>query len=479
VAQCGKPKKTYTPRAVADPELVRSAYGARFAEASRTPDKMERGAALKAVVQEAVEALCNSDVDDAPTVPQVRRAFQKLEGIVVREQIIGEGVRSDGRRPEDLRQINCEVAVLPRTHGSALFTRGETQACVITTLGTVGDEQRVLDPLIETGNRKFLLHYNFLPSCVGEVRPIRGASRREIGHGDLAERALYAVLPDREDFPYTIRIVSEILESNGSSSMASVCGGTLSMMDAGVPIKDPVAGVSIGLIMEDGKEVLLTDISGTEDHFGDMDFKMAGTQKGITALQLDLKVAGLDREVLARAMMKGKEVRLEVLKAMLQALREPREKISPYAPRLLRLSIDRAKIGQLIGPGGKMIRGLEEEWECSIDVEDDGTVTLASDKGVDIEALAAFIERMLGGGTADVDVGATYEGTVTELKDFGAIVELLPGTDGLCHISQLDEGYVRSVGDVCKVGDKIKVKVLAVEGNRIKLSRKAALQDEK
>ncbi|MDP6439650.1 MAG: polyribonucleotide nucleotidyltransferase, partial [Candidatus Brocadiia bacterium] len=266
VAQCGKPKKTYTPRALADPELVRSAYGAQFAEASRTPDKLERGAALKAVVKEAVEALCNPDDKNAPTLAQIRRAFQKLEGIVVREQITGEGVRSDGRRPEDLRKIDCEVAVLPRTHGSALFTRGETQACVITTLGTVGDEQRVLDPLIETENRKFLLHYNFLPSCVGEVRPIRGASRREIGHGDLAERALYAVRPDRDDFPYTVRIVSEILESNGSSSMASVCGGTLSMMDAGVPIKDPVAGVSIGLIMEDGKEILLTDISGTEDH---------------------------------------------------------------------------------------------------------------------------------------------------------------------------------------------------------------------
>ena len=479
VARCGKPKRTYKPVPSIEGvlEIIRPAYGAKLAQAHRTTDKYARTEALKAVADEAVAALCRTEDAHAPSERQVRRAFDKLEGTALREQILKESLRYDGRRPEDVRAIQSEVAVLPRTHGSALFTRGETQACVITTLGTVGDAQRVLDPLMEEDPKKFMLHYNFPPFCVGEARPIRGPGRREIGHGDLAERALESVLPDPEVFPYTIRLVSDILESNGSSSMASVCGGTLSMMDAGVPIKDPVAGLSIGLVMDGDKKVLLTDISGPEDYFGDMDFKLAGTQHGLTALQLDLKVAGVDRSVLAEAMERARTARLEILRAMLQTLREPRAAISPYAPILMRMTISPGDIGKLIGPGGKMIRALEEQWNCAIEVEDDGTVTLATAEGGDMDGLRAHIERMMGGGRPDVEIGKIYTGRVTEIKDFGAIVELMPGTDGLCHVSQLDASYVRNVADVCKVGDTLSVKVLAIEGNRIKLSRKAALQE--
>ena len=477
--KCGKPTKAYKPVVPVGPvlDLVRPAYEAKMAEAHRIPDKIARQEAMRAVRAEAIEALCNADDANAPTERQIKAAFQKLEGLSLRKQIIAEGVRLDNRAPNDLRKIDCEVGVLPRTHGSALFTRGETQAFVITTLGTVSDAQRVLDPLIDEDPKKFMLHYNFPPSSVGEVRPIRGPGRREIGHGDLAERALAPVLPDAEEFPYTIRIVSDITESNGSSSMASVCGGTLSLMDAGVPIKNPVAGLSVGLIMEDGKQVMLTDICGAEDHFGDMDFKLAGTQNGLTALQLDLKVAGVDRQVLADAMMQAKDARLDILKTMLQTLRQPRPELSQYAPRLLRMTIEPDSIGKLIGPGGKMIRSLESEWNCSIDVEDDGSVTLATAEGGDMKGLSEFIKRMMGGASG-IEVGKVYNGKVTELKDFGAIVELVPGTDGLCHVSELDEGYVRNVQDVCNVGDEMAVKVLAIDGNRIKLSRKAAMQEK-
>jgi len=480
VKQAGRPVRVYTPvpptKALLD--TLKSTYGARVAEANRTPGKLARQAALAAILDEAKKELAKPQADDGPTESQVRRAFDKLEGMTLRGQIVLEGRRLDGRTADQVRSVECEVGMLPRTHGSALFTRGETQAYVITTLGTVSDEQRVLDPLIEEEPKKFMLHYNFPPSSVGEVRPIRGPSRREIGHGDLAERSLASVLPDSDEFPYTIRIVSDILGSDGSSSMASVCGGTLSMMDAGIPIKDPVAGVAMGLVMEGDKKIVLTDIAGVEDHFGDMDFKLAGTQKGLTALQLDLKVAGVDRELLAEAMAKARDARMQILKSMLQTLRQPRPKVSPYAPKLMRIFIDPENIGKLIGPGGKTIRGLEKKWDCTIEVEDDGTVTLASDKDGDVPGLAQFIERMVGGAGSAAEVGKIYEGTVVEIRDFGAIVELLPGTDGLCHISQLDSGFVRNVTDVCKVGDKMRVKVLAVDGDRVKLSRKAVLQEE-
>jgi len=326
VRQCGKPDKTYEPLFSAEPiiEAVRTRHGARLDQAHAITGKLERKAAFDAICAEAIEELCKGEDGISPKEGDVKRAWEGMEGIMVRRQILDTGRRQDGRGPDDVREIECEVGVLPRTHGSALFTRGETQALVVTTLGTVMDAQRVLDPLVEEDPKKFMLHYNFLSFCVGEVRPIRGPGRREIGHGDLSERSLRPVLPASETFPYTIRVVSEITESNGSSSMASVCGGALSMMDAGVPISDPVAGVAIGLVVEGEKKIILTDITGTEDHFGDMDLKLAGTQNGVTALQLDLKVRGLDWEVLQDAVMKAKDARMHILRAMLQALREPR-----------------------------------------------------------------------------------------------------------------------------------------------------------
>jgi len=477
VRQCGKPDKTYEPLFSAEPiiEAVRTRHGARLDQAHAITGKLERKAAFDAICAEAIEELCKGEDGISPKEGDVKRAWEGMEGIMVRRQILDTGRRQDGRGPDDVREIECEVGVLPRTHGSALFTRGETQALVVTTLGTVMDAQRVLDPLVEEDPKKFMLHYNFLSFCVGEVRPIRGPGRREIGHGDLSERSLRPVLPASETFPYTIRVVSEITESNGSSSMASVCGGALSMMDAGVPISDPVAGVAIGLVVEGEKKIILTDITGTEDHFGDMDLKLAGTQNGVTALQLDLKVRGLDWEVLQDAVMKAKDARMHILRAMLQALREPRENVSPYAPIIRMLKINPEKIGLVIGPGGKTIRGMEERFTCNVEVEDDGTVTISGDSDSDIAGAFAYIEGMTHG---QVEVGKTYEGRVSEIKDFGAIVELFPGSDGLCHVSELSNEYVRNVADVCKVGDKIKVKVIAVEGNRVKLSRKAVLREE-
>lgn len=476
VRQCGKPKRVYSGIHSLESvvELLKPRYSQRVAQAHRTPQHTARRLALEAVVKEAAAEFCNPADKASPSQDEIRRAVEKLEGQALREQILREGKRYDGRGPDDLREIQCEVAVLPRTHGSALFTRGETQALVITTLGTVSDEERVLDPLVEEERKKFMLHYNFPPFCVGEVRPIRGPGRREIGHGELAEGALHAVLPAPDEFPYTIRLVSDILESNGSSSMATVCGGALSMMDAGVPIKDPVAGIAMGLVMGDGQKVILSDITGAEDHYGDMDFKLAGTQRGLTALQLDLKVGGVDRELLREVLRKAKEARMEVLRTMLRALREPRPNLSPYAPVLRRISIDPEKIGLIIGPGGRTIRGMEGRFNCEIEVEDDGTVTVSSTADGDADGAAKYIRDMLQG---SLEVGKVYTGKVTAVKEFGAIVELFPGTDGLCHISQLNEGYVKNVEDVCKVGDQIQVKVISIEGNRVKLSRKAALQE--
>ena len=478
VEKCGRPTRAYTPEPSLEAivKLIEPQVGERVAQAHRIAHKLERQDAFDTLRQEAIDQLCNEADRNAPSEQRVRSAFELLERKAVRSQIIGEGARHDGRGPDDVRDIQCEVAVLPRTHGSALFTRGETQALVITTLGTVRDEQRVLDPLVDEEPKKFMVHYNFPPFCVGEVRPIRSPSRREIGHGELAERAMRAVLPKSDEFPFTIRIVSDILESNGSSSMATVCGGTLSMMDAGIAISDPVAGLAMGLITENGKNVVLTDISGTEDHFGDMDFKLAGTQHGLTAMQLDLKVGGVTTEIMQEVMSKGREARIKILRHMLQTLKAPRPEVSPYAPRLQRIKIDTEKIGLVIGPGGKTIRKLEADFDCNIEVEDDGTVTISSDKQGDVAGAVRYLETFTGAG---LDVGKIYEGTVTEVKDFGAIVQLFPGMDGLCHVSQLDVDYVKNVQDVCKVGDQMRVKVLSIEGNRVKLSRKAALQEDK
>jgi polyribonucleotide nucleotidyltransferase len=477
-AKCGKQKRKWTALPSIEPviEKIEARFGDRFRQAVFTPQKLASQDALKALCQEAIQTLCKADDPNAPSERDVKRAWPILEGRIIRRRILEEGKRCDGRGPDDLREITCEVGVLPRTHGSALFTRGETQALVIATLGTVTDEQRVLDALVEEEPRKFMVHYNFPPFCVGEVKPIRGPGRREIGHGELVERALQSVLPKEEVFPYTIRLVSDIMESNGSSSMASVCGGTLCMMDAGIPISDPVAGVAMGLVMDKGKRVILTDICGAEDHFGDMDLKLAGTQNGVTALQLDLKVTGVDWDTLAEAIAKAKNARMRILRTMLQTLRMPRPTISPYAPILRLLKIDPEKIGLLIGPGGKTIRGLEERFKCEIEVEDDGTVTVSTSKDGNIDGIVAYIESMTRGG---LEVGKTYDGVVSEIKDFGAIVEIFPGTDGLCHISELSDEYVRNVADVCKVGDKLRVKVLSIDGNKVKLSRKAVLREEK
>ena len=364
--------------------------------------------------------------------------------------------------------------MLPRTHGSAVFARGETQALVTTTLGTVSDEQRV-DGLLEEYSKKFMLDYNFPPFSVGECRPIRGPGRREIGHGALAERALKAVIPGPDKFPYTIRVVSDILESNGSSSMASVCGGTLALMDAGVPISDPVAGISIGLVKEPDRYVLLTDIMGDEDHFGDMDFKVAGTGRGVTGIQLDLKIDGIDEDIIRATLDQAREARRDILKIMLSTLRQPRMSISTYAPRLLTIRINPEKIGLLIGPGGKNIKSIQETTGAKIDIEDDGTVFISHMDAAGAEAARAKVEAI----TEEVRIGKVYEGRVTSIKDFGAFIEILPGRDGLCHISELDDRYVGKVEDVCKVGDIMQVKVIAIdEHDRVKLSRKILLREQ-
>jgi polyribonucleotide nucleotidyltransferase len=479
--KCGKPTREYVAIPSLDPviEQVRSKYADKISEASNTAVKMERKKAMAAVRQEAIKDLCKEDAPEAPTKDELKGAFEKVEAEVMRRQIVEKGVRYDGRSPDEVRHIECEVGVLPRTHGAALFTRGETQTLVVATLGTVEDEQRVLDALVEEEPKKFMLHYNFPGWCVGEAWQPRGPKRREIGHGQLAEHALKPVLPSAEDFPYTIRLVSDVLESNGSSSMASVCGGTLSLMDAGVPISDPVAGVAMGVIEEGDKQIILTDIAGTEDHFGDMDFKVAGTQKGVTALQLDVKMKGLSSDLLARGLERAREARLDILKIMLQTLRQPRESVSRYAPRIHQIMIDPDTIGALIGPGGKTIRSLEEKFECSIEVEDDGAVTLsagADSPDVNFDEIADYIKMLTMG---KVEVGKIYQGKVSQIREFGAIVEIFPGTDGLCHISELADEYVDDVEDICKVGDTIPVKVLAVDGNRVKLSRKAAMDSEK
>ncbi len=477
VEKAGQPTREWEPKvdATAALEALKPDYD-RFLEACRKVGKANRMPAMAAVKDEAMERLCDPEKEDALSKSEVYEAFEEMENRALRDTLTQTGKRLDGRATDEIREITCEVGVLPRTHGSALFTRGETQALVTTTLGTVSDEMRILDSLHgdARATKKFLFHYNFPAFCVGEVRPERGPSRRDVGHGDLAERSLTVVLPTPEEFPYTMRVVSDILESNGSSSMASVCGGTLALMDAGCPIKDPVAGIAMGLIMEGDQTFILTDIAGAEDHYGDMDFKVAGTQHGVTAIQMDLKVEGISLDVMRQALEQAREARLSILRTMLATLDRPRDDTSVYAPMLVKVKIAVDSIGKLIGPGGKMIKGLQEEYGVNIDVEDDGTVTVSSERGGRAKECAYYIEQM----GRSAEVGVIYDGTVTDLKDFGAIVQLFPGADGLCHISQLDESYVKDVKDVCKIGDKMRVKVLSVEDGRVRLSRKAVLQEE-
>ncbi len=455
-------------------QALHDKYSAELRTAKTITLKADRNAAVKELGTKIVAEMSPADTEGVPAPLQVKTAYHALQERVVREMIL-DGYRPDGRGPKDLRPISCEVAVLPCAHGSAIFQRGETQALVTTVLGTGADEQRV-DGIMEEFSKKFYLDYNMPSFAVGEVRPIRGPGRREIGHGMLAERCLAPILPPEKEFPYTIRVVSDILESNGSSSMASVCGGTLAMMDAGVPISDPVGGISIGLVQDEktGKFTLLTDIIGDEDHFGDMDFKVAGTQRGVTGIQLDLKNQGITEEIIRATLTQAHEARLEILRTMLRAIKRPREEIAANAPRLIQIQINPEKIGLVIGPGGKTIRRLQDETGAKIDIEDSGVVTLSSPTAEGAEAAAARIQAM----TEGVRPGGIYEGRVTSIKDFGAFVEFIPGKDGLVHISELSDGYVGSVTDICRPGDAMLVKVIAVDDqDRVKLSRKAAMAD--
>ncbi|NMC19294.1 MAG: polyribonucleotide nucleotidyltransferase [Thermogutta sp.] len=455
-------------------ESLRSRYYDAFRAAKTTPGKLERAAAVEALREQALAEMMPSEGQEADfTVEQFDSAWQELERRVVRDLLLN-GTRPDGRALSEIRPITCKVDVLPRVHGSALFQRGETQAMITVTLGTPRDEQRV-DGIIDEYSKKFMLDYYFPPFSVGECRPIRGPGRREIGHGALAERSVESVLPGPDEFPYTIRIISDILESNGSSSMATVCGATLGLMAAGVPIVNPVAGISIGLVKESEEQwSLLTDIIGDEDHFGDMDFKAAGTPNGITGIQLDLKAKSINEAVIRAALKQAREARIEILRKMLAVIPRPRNDISPWAPRLLRTKISIDKIGALIGPGGKIIRALQEKTRSVIEVEDDGTVTISAASLEDAQAAMRQVEAL----TASIEIGKIYDGRVTSIKDFGAFVEILPGRDGLCHISELADEYVASVSDICKVGDAMPVKVIAIDDqDRVKLSRKIALRE--
>jgi len=455
-------------------QQLREKYYDEFRTVKQTEGKQARSEAVTALKQRVQGEMIPDPAAEGAIAPTAfSRAWHELESRVVRDLILA-GTRAGGRDLKTLRQIDCKVDVLPRTHGSALFQRGETQAMVTITLGTPRDEQRV-EELIDEYSKKFMLDYNFPPFSVGECRPIRGPGRREIGHGALAERSIKSVLPDPEEFPYTIRVISDILESNGSSSMASVCGATLGLMAAGVPISNPVAGISVGLVRESDEQwVLLTDIIGDEDHFGDMDFKIAGTQNGITGIQLDLKIAGISEEIIRATMAQSREARIEILRKMLTTISRPRAELSPFAPRLIRLKIDPDKIGALIGPGGKNIRMIQETTGTIIEVEDDGTVIVASNDADASKAAVAQIEAC----TATVQIGRIYDGRVISIKDFGAFVEILPGRDGLCHISELSDGFVSRVSDICAIGDDMKVLVIDIdEHDRVKLSRRRALEE--
>jgi polyribonucleotide nucleotidyltransferase len=442
----------------------------KLEEAYRIPEKLKRRERLEEIY---TLALKECQAEDESSQKMVRTVFEEMDRKLKRKWILEKQKRIDGRGLPEIRAISCEVGILPRTHGSALFTRGETQVLAVVTFGTSEDEQKINSLTGET-YKSFMLHYNFPPFSTGEVSPLRSPSRREIGHGALAERAILPVLPSGDKFPYTIRIVSEVLESNGSSSMATVCGATLSLMDAGVPIKAPVAGIAMGLILENGEEAILSDILGDEDHIGDMDFKMAGTAEGVTAIQMDIKIKGISKEVLGRVLGQSREGRLYILEKMRETISEPRKDLSRHAPRIVTLKVKQEKIRDIIGPGGKNIRSIVDQTGVKIDVDDTGTVKLASPNYESIEKAILIIKRL----TQEVEVGGIYTGKVVRIMGFGAIVEIFPGTDGLVHISQLADFHVKEVTDVVKEGDEIPVKVIDVDPQgRIRLSRKAALKE--
>ncbi|MGA3026419.1 MAG: polyribonucleotide nucleotidyltransferase [Bryobacteraceae bacterium] len=473
MAKAGKPKKEFTPAPLNEELLgqISKSIRVELTDAMDTAkySKEESHRLVSAAKKKVAEAA--ADEQKAET----GQLFDILKERIFREQMLDRRRRPDNRKFDEIRKISIEVGVLPRVHGSALFTRGETQSLVSTTLGTKEDEQRLemFDPGIT--NKRFMLHYNFPPFSVGEVGFMRGPGRREIGHGALAERSILAVLPDEKAFPYTLRVVSDTLESNGSSSMATVCGATLSLMDAGVPIAAPIAGIAMGLVMEGDKYAILTDIAGAEDHYGDMDFKVAGSRTGITGLQMDIKVPRVSTKVLTEALEQARKARLFILDKIVEVIAEPRAEMSPYAPRIYTVMIPVDKIRELIGPGGKMIRSIVDETGAKIDVSDDGTVNIFAS---DSESARKAIQRVTDIG-AVAEVGKTYLGKVVRLAEFGAFVEIFPGTDGLLHISEISENRIKQVRDELKEGDQILVKVLATEGNKIKLSRKAVLREQR
>lgn len=471
--EVGKPKRDY-PAAEMDvglEERVHNRVEAPLTDILAKPyDKAESREAVDALKEQVVAELAG---DDEALADQVKEAFRAAEKKIVRKRILEEGIRPDGRDYTTVRPVWCDIDVSPRAHGSGLFTRGETQVMTLATLGTPRDAQRI-DNLTPTETKRYIHHYNFPPFSVGEVRFLRGASRREIGHGALAERALLPMIPSEDDFPYTLRLVSEVLASNGSSSMASVCGSTLALMDTGVPIKAPVAGVAMGLVTEGDQYAILTDIQGLEDHLGDMDFKVAGTDKGITALQMDIKITGLSSEIMAEALAQAKVARDEIMSAMMSTISEPRSDLKAHVPRIVTVKIPEDKIGAVIGPGGETIRAIQDETGAQIDIEDDGTVFIATENA-ESSRLARDRVRSL---TEEPEVGRIYTGRVTGVKDYGAFVEVVPGTDGLVHVSQLDTHRVRNVSDIVSVGDEITVMITKIDkrSGKIRLSRRAVLE---
>jgi polyribonucleotide nucleotidyltransferase len=472
-AAVGRPKREFESPKPDDSVYakVKQLGWGRVKEATAVREKHERYAALSTVGAGIIEELCAEGKSLHERDGEVKGAYSRLKKEYQRTQTIKEGKRIDGRKHDEIRNISCEAGVLPSVHGSAVFTRGETQVMAAVTLGTAQDEQR-LDTLRSRDERKkFMLHYNFLPFCTGEAKPLRGTSRREIGHGFLAERSVRRVLPNHDDFPYTIRIVSEVLESNGSSSMGTVCSASLALMDGGVPLKAPIAGIAMGLMKEGDEYAVLSDILGDEDHIGDMDFKVTGTREGVTALQMDIKVSGLTREILEKALNQARDGRLHILDEMQKTLAAPRDDLSPNAPRIVTIKIKPDKIRDIIGPGGKTIRAIVEQTGAQIDIEDDGSVNIASANSRGLQQAIDLIKGL----TLEPEVGQFYSGIVKRCADFGAFVEILPGTDGLCHISELDNGRTNKVTDVCEEGDEMIVKVINVDRDgKIRLSRREA-----
>jgi len=469
--ELGIPKKEFVPVKLPDDmqKEIKEKIDNDVRTANTIPTKQERLLYVKSVIKGVQE---NYDEELSALISEYIEAYRAS---LMRENITNGGLRLDGRKPDEIRPITCEIGALPRVHGSAVFTRGQTQSLCTVTLGTKEDEQRI-EQLTEEGSKRFMVHYNFPPFSVGEVFPMRGPGRREIGHGALAEKSLMYLIPDEDKFPYTIRVVSDILESNGSSSMATVCGASLALMDAGVPIENPVAGIALGVIKEGNKWVVLTDIAGEEDHYGDMDLKVAGTKNGITGIQMDTKISELSPDILKKGLEEAKKARFYILDIMVQAIPEPRKELSPYAPRLLAMEVPKEKIGEIIGPGGKIIRNIIEQTGAKVEISDDGKVIISSADSDAIQKAQTMIESIV----KEIEVGQVFTGTVTKIMPFGAFVKIKNGKEGLVHISQISPQRIKEVKDVLHIGDEIQVKVIKIdEQNRINLSRKAVLEEEK